>query len=132
MVDEKKMRLDRWLWAARFFKTRALAVNAIKRGQVTVNGQKSKPARLIAVCDELLIRKAQLIFKVTVRGLSEKRVGAALSQALFSESTDSIQAREQRQQEVMADRRSRIDGRPTKKNRRAQQAMKRQSNVDSY
>lgn len=121
-----KVRLDRWLWAARFYKTRGLAVDAIKRGRITVNQIKVKPAKLVTNGDQLGIRKAQMMFNITISELSEKRLGAKLAQALYTETQSSIDERAQRQQQVKADRQTLINGRPSKKNRRLQQAIKRQ------
>ncbi len=120
-----KVRLDRWLWAARFFKTRALAVDAIKHGHISVNGMKAKPARQISIADALRIRKAQLIYNVQVTGLSERRLGAALAQDLYREPEQSIAARVERIQEIKADRQNYINGRPSKKDRRQQMEAKR-------
>ncbi len=122
----EKLRLDRWLWAARFYKTRALAVGAIKRGHITVNQHRAKPAKLISIGDQLRIRKAQLVFNVTVEGLSDRRLGAKLAQALYTEPQPSIEAREQRQLEMKSVRQTLINGRPSKKDRRLQTGVKRQ------
>lgn len=121
----EKVRLDRWLWAARFYKTRAYAVSEIKRGRVTINTQKAKPAKQIVVGDAIRIRAAPLVFNVTVRALSEKRLGAKLAQLLYDEPVSSIQARELQLQQNKAARQVLIDGRPNKKHRRRQQALKR-------
>ena len=121
----EKVRLDRWLWAARFYKTRAYAVSDIKRGRVTINAQKVKPAKQIVVGDAIRIRKAQLVFNVTVSALSEKRLGAKLAQLLYDEPAGSIEARALQLQQNQAARQILIDGRPNKKHRRRQQALKR-------
>ena len=126
--DMDKVRLDRWLWAARFFKTRALASDAIKHGQILLNGHKAKPARKIGCNDRLRIRKAQLIYEITVEALGEKRVSAKLAQQMYSEAAQSVEAREQRQIAIRADRQTLINGRPSKKDRRQQQAIKRDYN----
>lgn len=126
MQNESSVRLDRWLWAVRFYKTRSQAVDAIKRGRVTVNLRKAKPSRQVAVGDVLNIRKAQLIYEVSVGALSEKRLSARLAVELYTEFPASIVAREQRQQEIEANRKTLINGRPSKKDRRMQQAIKRQ------
>jgi len=123
--NEHKVRLDRWLWAARFFKTRALSVEAIKHGQIAVNGLKAKPSRQIGVDDKLRIRKAQLIYYVAVTALSERRLGASLAQQLYQESEESIKTRQQRIQTIKADRQNYVKGRPSKKERRQQLAVKR-------
>lgn len=123
---KETMRLDQWLWAARFYKTRSLSANAIKRGQITVNNQKAKPAKQVSAGDTLKIRKAQLQFAPTIATLSLKRLSAKLAQTLYSESETIIQARAQRSEEIKATRQSMINGRPNKKERRIQQAIKRQ------
>ncbi len=128
MQNDTKVRLDRWLWAARFYKTRSLAVNAIKRGRITVNHRKAKPARQITIGDALNIRKAQLVYEVSITALSEKRLSARLAQALYTELPASAAAREQRSQEIKANRQTLIDGRPSKKDRRLQQRIKRHLN----
>lgn len=126
MQNNDTVRLDRWLWASRFFKTRSLAVGAIKRGQITVNTQKAKPARQVSVGDVLHIRKAQLSYEVTITDLSTRRVSARFAQELYTELPGSTVAREQREQEIKANRQTLINGRVSKKDRRLQQAMKRQ------
>jgi ribosome-associated heat shock protein Hsp15 len=128
MQNDTKVRLDRWLWAARFYKTRSLAVNAIKRGRITVNHRKAKPSRQITIGDVLNIRKAQLVYEVTITALSEKRLSTRLAQALYTELPASATAREQRAQEIKANRQTLIDGRPSKKDRRLQQLIKRHLN----
>ena len=125
MQEQDKVRLDRWLWAARFFKTRSLAVEAIKGGRVTVNGLRAKPARQISRGERLSIRKGQLQFEIEVLGLSEKRLAASLAQALYREDEASLEARQQRAQEMRIHRQRLVNGRPSKKERRLQQAVKR-------
>jgi ribosome-associated heat shock protein Hsp15 len=125
MQNSDAVRLDRWLWAARFYKTRSLAVAAIKRGQITVDERKAKPSRRTMVGDRLNIRKAQLVYQVTVTALSGKRLSARLASELYIELPDGIAVRELREQEIKAGRQTLVNGRPSKKDRRLQQAMKR-------
>ena len=89
-----KVRLDKWLWAARFFKTRALATEAINGGHVHLNGSRPKPSRPLAIGDRLTIRKGQESFEVTVRQLSEKRGPATIARELFEEDEESRLRRE--------------------------------------
>lgn len=117
MAEPERQRLDKWLWAARFFKTRSLAAAAIDGGKIKWNGQHVKPAREIKAGDELEIVAAEQRWQVTVRGLNEQRRPAAEARLLYEESADSIAARE-RQLELRrlaptpgAD----LKGRPTKK-----------------
>ena len=88
-MDRNSVRLDKWLWAARFFKTRALASAAISGGKVHVDGVRSKPARAIAVGDRLRITKGAYSFDIIVRALSEQRGPASVAQTLYSETEES-------------------------------------------
>ena len=117
--DDDKVRLDKWLWAARFYKTRALAKAAIEGGKVHCRGERCKPAKEPRVGDELTIRTGFDERTVVVRALSGVRRGAPEAQALYEETADSIQRREQ----AAALRKAgalgiQTDGRPTKKQRR--------------
>ena len=89
-----KVRIDKWLWAARFFKTRALAKNAIENGKVQVDGQKPKPSRSLEIGLTLCIRQGYDEKIVEVVALSDQRRGAPQAQALYRETEDSIAARE--------------------------------------
>jgi len=89
-----KVRIDKWLWAARFFKTRALAKNAIENGKVLVDEQKPKPSRMLEVGISLRIRQGFDQKTVVVVALSDQRRGAPEAQLLYSETEDSIRARE--------------------------------------
>lgn len=97
MDDELKLRIDKWLWAARFFKTRSLAREAVSGGHVHLNGVRVKPAREVAIGDELAIVKGLYTFRVTVQAVSGQRGPAARAQQLYTEHADSIAARESRQ-----------------------------------
>jgi len=87
-------RLDKWLWAARFFKTRRLATEAVQGGHVHVNGARVKPARPVLVNDELVITKGLFKFTIHVLGLSDKRGSATIAQQLYKETDASIKRRE--------------------------------------
>mgnify|MGYP001428715345 FL=1 len=87
------MRLDKWLWAARFFKTRRLAVEAIEKNQVEVNGDRAKPARTIKIEDTLIIQKAGETFTIIVDDLSEIRGPAKVAVLLYHETEESIAKR---------------------------------------
>lgn len=89
-----KVRLDKWLWAARFFKTRGLAQEAIIGGKVHLNGERVKPARNVAVGDMLEITKGVEHLVVVVEALSEKRGPAKVAQQLYEETAESIEKRE--------------------------------------
>jgi ribosome-associated heat shock protein Hsp15 len=118
--ESGKVRLDKWLWAARFFKTRALATEAINGGHVHLNGQRPKPARALAVGDELTVRKGQEEFRIIVRELSERRGPATVAQQLYQESEESRRQREElrEQRRLMAAAAPRPAKRPDKKGRR--------------
>lgn len=92
------VRIDKWLWAARFFKTRSLATAAVAGGKVHLNGERTKPAKGIKVGDQLIIHKLETEFIVDVLGLSEKRGPAKVAQTLYEETSDSIAAREQQRE----------------------------------
>jgi len=90
-----KVRIDKWLWAARFFKTRSLAGKAVNGGHVHVDGQRVKPARPVQVGDQLQIRRGHLEFDVVVLGVSDRRGPATVARTLYEETEESIRRREQ-------------------------------------
>ena len=92
--DRDGVRLDLWLWAARFYKTRSLAKQAVETGKVDVEGQRAKAARSVRIGDALRIARGEELFEVQVRGLSEKRGPAGAAQALYAESEASRASRE--------------------------------------
>ncbi|MBV8501145.1 MAG: RNA-binding S4 domain-containing protein [Paucibacter sp.] len=92
-MSETGVRLDKWLWAARFYKTRALAVDEIGKGRVEVNGQSAKPSREMRVGDMLRLRQGLILREVRVLGLSHVRGPAPVAQALYEETPESIEAR---------------------------------------
>ncbi|HEB55418.1 MAG TPA: hypothetical protein ENI98_03755 [Gammaproteobacteria bacterium] len=90
------VRLDKWLWAARFYRNRALAVEAINGGHVHVNGLRVKPSRDVKLGDELRISKGVMVFELVVRDISSKRGPATQARTLYEEYEHSIRLREQR------------------------------------
>lgn len=88
-------RLDKWLWSARFYKTRQLAAEAVKGGHVEVNGARAKPARGVKVGDRISVRKAPFDFDIEVLDLREKRVSAKEAAGLYRETQESVDKREQ-------------------------------------
>lgn len=118
--DEEKFRLDKWLWAARFFKTRALAAEAIAGGKIEVNGDKPKRAKPLKVGDELRIRLGPYLHHVFVRELSARRGPAETARTLYEETPESIAARELHASRLKAAPPAFFyeKGRPTKKDRR--------------
>ena len=93
-IGDEKVRIDRWLWAARFFKTRSMATQAVSGGKVHVNGVRKKPANLVGNGDELRIRRGDYEFVVIVQGVSNKRGPAKEARLLYVETEESILARE--------------------------------------
>ena len=113
------MRIDKWLWAARFFKTRSLAKAAIENGKIHIDGNKSKPSRQIEVGNILTIRQGYDTKTVEVIALSEQRRGAPEAMLLYSETAESIEQRERQSAQRKAAHSSVIsEGRPNKKQRR--------------
>ncbi len=92
------VRIDKWLWAARFFKTRSLATEAVSGGKVHLNGERTKPAKGIKIGDQLVIHKLETEFIVNILGLSEKRGPAKVAQTLYEETVDSISVREEQRE----------------------------------
>src|SRR4051812_16088646 len=120
-VSGARVRLDKWLWAARFFKTRALATEAAVGGRVDVNGERAKPAKPIKPGDTLRFRLGPFEHVVVVRGLSERRGPASVAQTLYEETAESVAERERlTEQRRLAPTPFTFDegGRPTKKDRR--------------
>jgi ribosome-associated heat shock protein Hsp15 len=125
--DEKRIRLDKWLWSARFFKTRSLAADAVETGKVEVNGERAKRAKQLQVGDSLRIRLGPYHHLVTVRILSERRGPASVAATLYEESAEGRRAREAMQVQVKAAQSvpGYERGRPTKKDRREIEKMRR-------
>jgi len=115
------VRLDKWLWAARFFKTRSIAAEAAAGGKVHLNGDRAKPAKLVKVGDQLLVRSGPYEWTITIAELSERRGPAIQAQNLYQETEESRVAREQRAEQLKAERRATPEfakGRPGKRDRR--------------
>jgi ribosome-associated heat shock protein Hsp15 len=114
------VRIDKWLWAARFFKTRSLAADAVESGKVRWNDERTKPSRNLKIGDNLLIDNGAMQWQVTVSILSDKRGAAALAQTLYLETPESISRRqnEAEQRKLFHEPTSRLKGRPTKRDRR--------------
>jgi ribosome-associated heat shock protein Hsp15 len=93
------LRLDKWLWAARFFKTRALATAAVEGGKVSVNGAHAKPSRHLHEGDTLRIRRGEQEYTVVVQGLTRQRGSALVAHMLYEETAESLVAREQRRED---------------------------------
>ena len=116
----QKVRIDKWLWAARFYKTRSLATEAIKGGKVSVNGNRAKPSREVEVGDVLVLRQSNHEKTVSVLDLSDKRGPATVAQLLYQETDESISKRKKEKElrKLTAVHMPHGEGRPTKRTRR--------------
>ena len=120
-LDETlRVRLDKWLWAARFFKTRALAADAIESGKVEVNDERAKRAKQLQVGDSVRVRLGPYHHLITVLAVSERRGPASVARTLYEENAEGRKAREALQLQVKAAQSASgyTPGRPTKKDRR--------------
>jgi len=119
-MAEEKIRIDKWLWAARFFKTRSLAAKAVSGGHVHLNGSRVKAARPVHLNDIVFIRRGQEEFTVVLLKLSGKRGPATVARTLYEETEASINAREVAREErrLIRSPAARPQGRPDKRNRR--------------
>lgn len=114
-----RVRVDKWLWAARFYKTRSLAADAITSGKVELNGERTKPAKTVKAGDRLRIRSGIFEQVITVRALSDKRGPATVAQALYEETAESAAARARLAERMRYEMPAAMDsGRPSKKDRR--------------
>ncbi|HMU63595.1 MAG: RNA-binding S4 domain-containing protein [Nitrosomonas sp.] len=119
VTDCEKFRIDKWLFAARFFKTRALAAEAVERGRVLVNGVRVKPARTLVVGNRLIIRMDQYQYEIEVLALSNRRGPYAEAQKLYQETDASRQLRAAIMEKAKAEPpQFYTKGRPTKRDRR--------------
>ena len=115
------VRIDKWLWAARFFKTRSLATDAVDNGRVRLDGERIKPARTVKLQEKLLIDNGADVWEVLVLGISDKRGAAPVARQLYEETSTSIARRENEQEarKLYREPATAIKGRPTKRDRRA-------------
>lgn len=117
LEDETRHRIDKWLWAARFFKTRSLAADAVESGKVQMDGVRAKPSREVRIGQVIYIRTKDFEIELTVQALSNQRRGAPEAALLYAETEASIQRREEAKATQAADhaKRDRGLGRPTKR-----------------
>ena len=119
--ENDRLRLDKWLWAARFFKHRALATDAVAGGKVEVNGERAKPAKALKIGDQIRVRLGPYEHIVIVRELSERRGPAAVAQTLYEETPESKAERDRLAGQLKMSPATFVyeeKGRPTKKDRR--------------
>ena len=121
-----RVRIDKWLWAARFFKTRSLAADAVESGKVLVNGARVKPARALKPGDELEVRTPGALYTIHIKALSDRRGPAAQAAQLYEESEQSKRARAQAKLENVAQPEAYSKGRPTKRARRVMHKVRGQ------
>ncbi len=112
------VRLDKWLWAARFFKTRGVATEAIKGGKVSLNGQKPKPSKTVKVGDVLEVTQAHRKVSITVLALSDRRGNAETAEQLYRLDEEQLNQRKPSPEMALAGYREKGKGRPTKRERR--------------
>jgi ribosome-associated heat shock protein Hsp15 len=124
------VRLDLWLWAARFFKTRSLAKSAIEAGKVEVEGQRAKPSRVVRVGDSVRVTRGEELFEVEVRGLSDKRGPASIAQSLYAES-DASRVRREAERATRAAERAGYRAPETKPDKRARRLINALGDIDA-
>jgi ribosome-associated heat shock protein Hsp15 len=116
-----RLRIDKWLWAARFYKTRSLATEEIDKGRVAINGVEAKPAREVKLGDTVSVRREGLTRTVVVKGVSDMRGPAPVAQQLYEETPESLQERQKAAEQRRYAREPALaieNGRPTKRGRR--------------
>ena len=121
-----KVRLDKWLWAARFFKTRALAAEAVDGGKVEVNGDRAKRAKLVQASDEIRLRQGPIEWQLRVKDVAERRGSAEIAQRLYEEMADGRRKREAAQEQLRQMPTTFFfgDSRPGKRDRRVIRRLK--------
>jgi len=124
------VRLDLWLWAARFYRTRALAKQAVETGRVDVGGQRAKAARAVRVGDTLRVERSGEVFEVQVRGLSDTRGPAPVAQALYVES-DASRARREAARELARAQRTGYRAPETRPDKRARRLIRALGDIDA-
>ncbi len=120
-MSDTRIRIDKWLWAARFYKTRSLATDAVQGGKVELNGDRAKPAKTVGPGDEIRVRLGPYEHTVIVRGVAPRRGSARDAQALYEETPESLAARQKLAEQLRMAPAAFVwedKGRPTKKDRR--------------
>jgi ribosome-associated heat shock protein Hsp15 len=131
----EKLRIDKWLWAARFYKTRSLATDEIDKGRVSINGQDVKPAREVKVGDTVAMRREGSTRTVVVKGVSDVRGPAPIAQQMYEETAESLQERQRAADQRRYAREPALaieHGRPTKRGRRELDEAQRQGWGDRW
>jgi ribosome-associated heat shock protein Hsp15 len=128
MDSTDRVRIDKWLWAARFFKTRSLATEAVAGGKVEVNGERAKPAKLVRAGDEVRCRQGPYEYVLVVTGVAERRGSASVAAGLYDERPESRAARERVADQLRLGAGAwtyEEKGRPTKRDRRTLERFRR-------
>jgi ribosome-associated heat shock protein Hsp15 len=125
-MDQTPVRIDKWLWAARLVKTRALAVDAIRGGRVKLNGYPAKPSKDVKPGDRIEFSQGVIRLEATIKGTAERRLAASDAQLLYAETEESRSERERRVAEMRMTRPQGVDrnARPTKRERRQLNKLK--------
>lgn len=133
-MADSTVRLDKWLWAARFYKTRSLARQMVQGGKVHYNGQRCKASKMVNIGDLLSIRQGEILFEVSIETISEHRRGAPIAQTLYKETEKSIAKREQYQvlRKLSLQNAPHPDRKPNKKERRELIQAKTQRNTANF
>lgn len=129
-APQHEVRLDLWLWAARFYKTRSLAKHAIETGKVDVGGQRAKPSRVVRIGDAMRIMRGEEIFEIEVRGLSDTRGPASIAQTLYAES-EASRARREAERATRAAARAGYQAPETKPDKRARRLIRALGDIDA-
>lgn len=129
-LPQHEVRLDLWLWAARFYKTRSLAKHAIETGKVDVSGQRAKPSRVVRVGDAMRVTRGEEIFEIEVRGLSDTRGPASVAQTLYAES-EASRARRESERATRAAERAGYSAPETKPDKRARRLINALGDIDA-
>jgi len=134
VMADKKIRLDKWLWAARFYKTRSIARDMIQGGKVHYNGQRGKASKIVEEGALLSIRQGDIFKQVRVEILSDQRCGAPIAETLYTETPESIKKREEYQtlRKLSLQNAPHPDRKPNKKQRRELIQAKAQRNTAIY
>ncbi|MCG6200104.1 ribosome-associated heat shock protein Hsp15 [Psychromonas antarctica] len=133
-MTEKRIRLDKWLWAARFYKTRSIAREMVQGGKVHYNGQRGKASRIMELGALLTIRQGDLVKQVKVEILADQRQGAPIAETLYKETVESLKKREQYQilRKLSLQNAPHPERKPNKKQRRELIQAKIQRNTATY
>ena len=126
-MSDEDVRIDKWLWAARFFRTRQLAAEAIKSGKVEVNGIRAKPARSLSLEDTIRLRKEKFKYELVVKAIAVRRQPASKAVTLYEETSDSIAEREKQKAQIrLQSQQVRFDRKkPDRRHRQVSRLVKR-------